>query len=434
MAKQKDFDKFLKNIEPSKSTIDYISGVQTNLRNYLKSHNSYSKIHVDTFLSGSYAKHTAIRPAKSDKKRDVDIIVVIAYDSDKNSGDVLEELREVLRKSSTYDTAKIQHHSVGIEMGQISIDVVPVIQDSEDAEVYYIGDSEECNWTITDPKGHKQWSTTINQDNNEKYKPLVKIFKWWRRANCPEDVKYPKGITLEKLIADNIGDSSGSTEDLLIETFENIVTAYKESYTDIGLIPTLVDPSDKIDGNDLLKGYTADDFRKFIEKIDEHLKLLNEEGTENDTWRIILGTEFPKETSAKSAYNLIVCEKAVHRQPMPWPFSRGNAAFIKLVVRDKNSHIVEYESNGQPLPKDYSLCFQASTGTKPPYTVKWQITNTGEEARQAECLRGNFENSDDGKNTKHETTSYTGSHSVQCFIVKNGICVAKSNPYIINIE
>ena len=37
MAKQKDFDSFLKNIEPSDSTVQYISSIQTNLRNYLKS-------------------------------------------------------------------------------------------------------------------------------------------------------------------------------------------------------------------------------------------------------------------------------------------------------------------------------------------------------------------------------------------------------------
>lgn len=62
MAKQKDFDAFLKNIEPSTTTVSYISSIQTNLRAYLKEHESYKSVHVDTFLSGSYAKHTSIRP------------------------------------------------------------------------------------------------------------------------------------------------------------------------------------------------------------------------------------------------------------------------------------------------------------------------------------------------------------------------------------
>ena len=37
-------------------------------------------------------------------------------------------------------------------------------------------------------------------------------------------------------------------------------------------------------------------------------------------------------------------------------------------------------------------------------------------------------------NGKKETTSYSGSHSVQCFIIKGNVCVAKSKEFIINIR
>lgn len=64
----------------------------------------------------------------------------------------------------------------------------------------------------------------------------------------------------------------------------------------------------------------------------------------------------------------------------------------------------------------------------------WQITNTGMEAQVAECLRGDFEESDYGLCDKYESTSYSGSHSVQCFIIKKGICVAKSEEFIVNVR
>lgn len=200
MAKQSDFNSFLKDIEPSTTTVSYISSIQTNLRDYLKSHESYKFVHTDTFLSGSYAKHTSIRPVAGDKKRDVDIIVVTTYSSDKSSIDGLNELRDILAQKNDYSSAKVQHHSVGIDMSGISVDVVPVIVDEDDDQLYYVGDSEIGNWTVSDPKGHKAWSTEVNTSNNSEYKPLVKIFKWWRRTNCPDDKKYPKGITLEKII------------------------------------------------------------------------------------------------------------------------------------------------------------------------------------------------------------------------------------------
>ena len=285
MAKQKDFDSFLSNIEPSTSTVAYISSVQNNLRAYLENHTKYKNILVDTFLSGSYAKHTSIRPAASDKKRDVDIVVVTNYSTSDDSADVLEELCNVLKEKSLYDTAFVQSHSVSLELAGITADIVPVIKHESYDNVYYIGSSKDGTWKITDPKGHKAWSTETNKNNNNKYKPLVKIFKWWRRFNCPGDKKYPKGITLEKIIADNLGDPSLSTEDFLIGTMQNIVNNYSEQYIANGKKPYIDDPSKYIFNNDLLEGYTFSDFKAFVEKIESHLKKLNDDGTTNQTWR-----------------------------------------------------------------------------------------------------------------------------------------------------
>lgn len=432
MAKQGDFDKFLSNIEPSSTTVSYISSVQNNLRDYLKDHISYSEIYVDSFLSGSYAKHTCIRPAMGDKKRDVDIVIVTNHCLNDNSSEVLDELLEAIQESSKYKTAKMQHHSIGIVLSQISVDIVPVIQD--DYGLYYVCDSETGEWNKTDPKGHKEWSTAVNQSNNLAYKPLVKIFKWWRRIHCPEGTKYPKGITLEKLVADNLGDTKQSIENLLIETMQNIISAYKEEYVDQGLLPIIDDPSEKILENNLLEGYSFEDFSSFVCKIEKHVELLNSNGTGNDIWRTILGDEFPNEEKRSSSYNMFTCIQATHRQKPIWPMAHGGVVFVSARVIGLDGEPIEYVSNGLPLEKGCSLYFKAITGVKQPFTVKWQITNTGNEARNANCLRGNFEDSDNGILGKNEVTAYSGSHSVQCYIIKNSVCVAKSRDYIINVR
>ena len=438
MAKQRDFNNFLSEIEPSSTTVAYISSLQSTLRDYLKNHDTYKKIHVDTFLSGSYAKHTSIRPTSKGKKRDVDIIVVTSYEMTDDSKKVISELKDVLIQNANYNSATIQSHSVGIEMGGLSIDVVPVISDQDDEEVYYIGDSNTGEWTKTDPKGHKVWSTTVNKEHNKKYKPLVKIFKWWRQTNCPEDIKYPKGITLEKIIADNLGDSSLGTEDFLIATMQNIVATYKEDYADARVNPTISDPSEKIEGNDLLAGYSTTDFSNFIDKLSEHVSMLNDEGTENDTWRKILGDEFPKEgckaIACSSVNNVYSCIFAPYKEKPRWPMQRGGAAFITLRVTAADGSDVEYISNDIPLEKRCTLHFRALTGVRRPYSVIWQVVNTGQEATMANCLRGNFEPSNEGFDGKRESTLYKGTHSVQCFIIKNGICVAKSKEFIVNIR
>ena len=129
-----------------------------------------------------------------------------------------------------------------------------------------------------------------------------------------------------------------------------------------------------------------------------------------------------------------MCVNAPHRQRPHWPMQRGGAAFVVARVTNSSGVSIEYINNGIPLEKDCSLHFRAITGIKPPYTVKWQIVNTGYEAQNAGCLRGYFEDSDEGPNGKRESTSYTGSHSVQCFIIKRGVCVAKSKEFVVNIR
>lgn len=128
------------------------------------------------------------------------------------------------------------------------------------------------------------------------------------------------------------------------------------------------------------------------------------------------------------------CITAPHRQRPIWPVQRGGSAFISVRVITPNGKEIEYTNNGTPLEKKCALLFRALTGVKPPYTVKWQIVNTGFEAQNANCLRGYFEKSDVGINGKRESTLYSGTHSVQCFIIKRGICVAKSREFIVNIQ
>lgn len=67
-----------------------------------------------------------------------------------------------------------------------------------------------------------------------------------------------------------------------------------------------------------------------------------------------------------------------------------------------------------------------------PYDVYWKIRNYGEEADQANSLRGDI-HKDPGTHIWSEHTSYIGHHYVEAMIVKNGICVARSRQDVIVI-
>ena len=53
----------------------------------------------------------------------------------------------------------------------------------------------------------------------------------------------------------------------------------------------------------------------------------------------------------------------------------------------------------------------------------WKVRNFGEEAQRKECLRGKIYR-DEGKRERVEGTEYTGIHFVECYILKDNVCVA----------
>lgn len=424
MAKQKDFNSFLSNIEPSSTTVSYISSVQNNLRDYLENHPNYKDIHIQTFLSGSYAKHTSIRPKLYDDKRDVDIVVQTSYDTSHNSIDVLQEIYDILKEKEIYGNAVIQSHSVGIELEGISIDIVPVVC-SEDRDKYFIGSSDCNEWIFTDPKGHISWSNDLNFESNMKYKPLVKMLKWWRRSNCTEGTKFPKGLTLEKIIADNLPDSDLNTEAHLVGTMRSIAETYS-AHINAGIKPSIYDPC--ISENDLLAKYKFSDFEAFISKMSEHLEIINQEGTSNESWRKILGNDFPKDNSE----SVTAPKSNIHNDTEQFIEDIFSVKLAYSIIIDCNVTqdgwrpftLLEFLVSGGVLRHNKKLDFYIKSCNVPrPYSTYWKVRNVGEVAESRDCIRGQIKKTDN--NHQIERTNFYGPHFVECYIIKNGICVAR---------
>ena len=437
MSKENNFETFLNNIEPSKTTKEYISSVQNTLRNYLANHKKYKDIVKETFLTGSYAKHTCVRPSLYDGKPDVDIAVITKYKNTDNSKDVLNELFDVLKEK--YDKVTKQSRSIGIELSGIEIDVVPMIY-KENSNLLQIGNKIDGTWIDTNPKGHLDWCTQVNKDNNNKFVRIVKIMKWWRKNNCPTTLKYPKGITLEKIIADNLADCNDKYEQIVYNTLIKIKNTFKP-YIDINVKPSVYDPG--IPTNNLSDGYKFDEYKSFYNKICKHINLLESTNFSNDSWREVLGTEFPKDTSSTrnlidSIYNgALSIFNVSHKEAPRWDYSYPLTKLdVKVKCLDKYKNIIEYNPDGNSyLHKNIDIDFEVIGGNvfSDSSKIYWQVVNTGEEAKNANCLRGGFESSNLSHFGRHESTSYTGTHWVQAFLVKDNKCIGKSKEILVKI-
>ena len=435
MANSADFKSFLKDINPNETTIKEASRLHRNLRDHLKESDAFAGVCLDTYLSGSYAKHTFIRPKTNSAACDIDIVVETSFSTADDPNAVLSELESAILERECYQNVRIQTHSVGIDMASFHLDVVPLVKDEDG--LLYIGSSDDGGWMLANPKEHKAWSTEVNQGFGGNYKSLVKIMKWWRRENCPSWVKFPKGITLEKMIADNLPESDLSIEEQIMQVMANLSEAYSEELESYR-VPVIEDPV--LDGNDLAAEYCYDDFSQFVNNLNEHLALLADEGTGNSTWKTILGDEFPSGNSSSSfasSAKFASQTKALsvkHRQELPYPMqARKPNATIAATVTLPTGKSYELENDGQAIPKGSDIVYRVNSGPIKDGFVKWQVTNTGDEAMEV-CRRGGFEGPNEGRTSRRESTAYVGKHYVQCFIIRKGACVRWSKPFFINVE
>ncbi len=139
-------------------------------------------------------------------------------------------------------------------------------------------------------------------------------------------------------------------------------------------------------------------------------------------------------SGARRAVSLILNPR--HRQDPPWdPVAQGNVTISRASFDVNGFRTREFAHDDTALPKNASLNFLATTNVPTPFKVYWQVVNTGDEAERVGGLRGGFDEGvvSEGHLRRHESTSYRGKHSIECFIVKNGMLAARSGQFIVNI-
>lgn len=126
---------------------------------------------------------------------------------------------------------------------------------------------------------------------------------------------------------------------------------------------------------------------------------------------------------------------APHRKPVAWPTVPQGSVNLSGTMSRAGFRPTAVSSNGAAVPIGSSLRFEATTNLVWPYKVFWQVVNTGPAALRANDLRGGFVEGtvSAGNLVRNERASYKGSHTIECFIVKDGYCAARSGPFVVNI-
>lgn len=175
------FDQFKSNLEITDLQTATVSTRQQNVRDAVSEELQI----LDSFLTGSYSRHTMISPLK---EADVDIFVVLDntyfhHYNGQNGGQagLLDLLKRALKRTypQTPDISR-NGQAVTITFTDFIVDVVPAFYRKGGG--YLIPNSIYQSWISTDPKKHIEIWTAENNAHNSNLVPLIKMIKAWNRT------------------------------------------------------------------------------------------------------------------------------------------------------------------------------------------------------------------------------------------------------------
>jgi len=274
--------------------------------------------------------------------------------------------------------------------------------------------------------------------------PLQKTIQILKRhrdimfENNPE--QKPSSIIISTLAAKayNGGDNLRDVLKFVLDNMAKYIEVIDGEYQVLNPVNPFENFADKWNEKQTLKNY----FDNWIKEAKKNLTPYNESIE-------IYGDEFQKNISEQlgisesKSKDLVKADRVMtridsisHRQKPKWNVYSLVDVYIKAMKTKSGFSFPKQFNSGDFLTKSVDLKFEAKAENIKQYEVHWQVTNTGAEAINNGCLRGDFYDGQivEGKRIRKETSSYVGTHIVECYLVKNGVCYGKSKPFIVNIQ
>jgi len=376
------------------------------------------------YIVGSVGRKTAIA-----KTSDLDVIFDLptsvyskynAYESNGQSA-LLQDVKEVLKERYPKTDIKGDGQVVSIEFTSFTVELVPAFKQSDDT-FKYPDTHDGGSWKYTDPIAEQNECTSCNASSCSHYYRFCRMIRKWK-SNCGVVMG---GLLIDTLVYNHFVDKDYYTDKSYSDYFDMLKSLF--CY---------------LKGLDKDQSYWAavgsnqfvynKDSGSFIGKADKAYKKFCDCDTDEKKYSaltFVFGSSFPDTTTiAKNAYTYSgrsfddTEEFIENRVPVDIKYSvQIDCKVMQNGFRDFLLSI--FLRVGGYLAHNKSLEFFIASNSVPyPYQVWWKVRNVGSEAERKNQIRGQIITSNRDKQREH--TDFYGPHFVDCYIIKNGVCVAR---------
>ncbi|WP_299568801.1 nucleotidyltransferase domain-containing protein [uncultured Pedobacter sp.] len=371
----------------------------------------------NSYIVGSFGRDTAIKGVS-----DLDVIFSLPgelynqYNNYSGNGQsaLLQKIRGIVQKTYSQTDIRGDGQVVVVQFASFKVEVCPAFLET-DSSFTYPDSNDGGSWKTTKPLQEIEAMLQLNETSQEVLVKLCRFIRAWKN-------KF--GAKLGGLLIDTwCYDFLKDREEFHQEGFGCFPELLKDFFNHIsGFSP---DRRYWYSPGSRQKVYKKSNINR---KVKKSLELANEAFESEDfaeqsqKYRALFGKAFPfVDVLLEKAENVSRTEEFVedHFQLDIIYNLRIDCEVSQDGFRTQLLRELKIIRNKKSL-----LFFVASTDVPKPYEVYWKIKNLGQNAINRDMIRGQLLK-DHGQERRKESSSFSGPHYVECYIIKDGVCVAR---------
>lgn len=283
-------------------------------------------------------------------------------------------------------------------------------------------------WRERNPRDIQNWFEQKKQRKGENLSTIVQLLKMFNKSRSRW--KMPGGLVTTILVEENLATQYAKTDELLYYSIKDIVDRLIGNSDVLSPVfpydSILYIESDKRKVNNLQKrlGSQLEKMNKLFEVGCTKLEAI-------EVWQSFFHHTYWDKLYAKEEKDAFRGSNVVNYTeqyieelyPVSLKYSLKVAASVSIDGFRKQS-LGNFLKNFGLVSKGKKIEFTiTATNTPDPYEIYWKVRNVGQAAYDRNMIRGTI-----SKGTKSitEPSSFSGPHFVECYIVKDGFCVARN--------
>lgn len=372
-------------------------------------------------MVGSYGRWTAIRGIS-----DLDLLYILPasarseYDKEGGPAKVLTRTRRAIQGRYPQTSVTVDRLVIVVQFTNFMFEVQPVFENDDRSFSY--PDTHSDSWKITKPREEIQSISADDTLASGNLRRLCKLTRAWKNRH---------GVNMGGLLIDTLVYNfmrkcpeyrlvTSATYDQMARDFFFYLSE-EEDHEFYGAPGSRQRVRVKKKFQRKAKGA----YELCIEAIDA-------DGQRNayKKWRSVFGTSVPAASAVRESLTASAFTQTEEFIEDRFPVDVRYSVSIDCTVTQDGFRPLSLRglaASVRILPPKKQLDFKIVNSDVPePFEVRWKVLNRGTVAEERDTIRGQIIDPNRGRD-RHEVTSFRGHHHVECYILKNGVVVAKDD-------